>query len=195
MATIGFSMLATFLVISNIEHKMTIALLIGAVVIFFCFIIFKALRKHLAVIFALFGVIAFTFSFVGAEKYYLGEVKEFENDQTLTGVVCATPTDSDYAFTYIIKLQGKGYKVRFVSENDNFLEEGDCVKLVGKSEEGYEITDFFENSLSSKVYFTFFEDDECKIYKTGETNWFYKNIGVVKREFVENRNKTETFLC
>ncbi len=185
MATIGFSMLVTFLVISNITHKMTIALLIGAVVIFCCFLIFKSLRKYLSVVFALIGVITFTFSFVGAEKYYLGELKEFENEQTLTGVVCATPTDSDYAFTYIIKPNGKNYKIRFVSDEDNYLEEGDCVKLVGKSAEVYETSNFFENSLSSKVYFTFFGSDGCNLYKTGEVDWYYKNMGAIKRGFVE----------
>ncbi len=185
MATIGFSMLVTFLVISNITHKMTIALLIGAVVIFCCFLIFKSLRKYLSVVFALIGVITFTLSFVGAEKYYLGEVKEFENEQTLTGLVCETPTDSDYAFTYIIKPNGKNYKIRFVSDEDNYLEEGDCVKLVGKRAEVYETSDFFENSLSSKVYFTFFGSDGCNLYKTGEVDWYYKNVGAIKRGFVE----------
>ena len=185
MATIGFSMLVTFLLITNITHKMTIALLIGAIVTFCLFVILKSLRKHLNIILALLGVISFTISFVGAEKYYLAEVKEFENEQTLTGVVSATPTDSDYAFTYIIKPKGKNYKVRFVSSENYYLEEGDCVKIVGTSAEVYETTDFFENSLSSKVYFTFFGSNECNLYKTGEVDWYYKNVGAIKRGFVE----------
>ena len=81
MATIGFSMLLTFLLITNITHKTTIALLIGAIVVFCCFIIVKNLRKYLSVIFALFGVIVFTFSFVSAERYYLKETKKMENEQ------------------------------------------------------------------------------------------------------------------
>ena len=118
-AVIGSSMLIAFLVVSNITHKMTIAFLTGAVVIFSCFLIFKTLRKYLSVIFALIGAITFTFSFIGAEKYYLNEMESFENEQILTGVVCEIPTDSDYAFSYIIKPDNKNYKVRFVTGENN----------------------------------------------------------------------------
>ena len=185
MATIGFSMLLTFLLITNITHKMTIALLIGAIVIFCFFVIIKKLRKHLSVIFTLFGVIAFTFSFVSAEKYYLNETMEMGNEQTLIGVVCETPTDSDYSFSYIIKLSDKNYKVRVVSNEDMFLCEGDYVKIVGSCEQTNEDIDLFEHSLSSKVYFTFFEGDDCVVDKTGEVSWYYKNIVAVKRSFTE----------
>ena len=60
LAVIGYSMLITFLVVTNITHKMTIALLTGAVVIFLLFIAFKRLRKQLFVIFSLSGVILFS---------------------------------------------------------------------------------------------------------------------------------------
>lgn len=184
-ALIGSSMLIAFLVVSNITHKMTIALLTGAVVIFSCFLIFKPLRKYLSVIFALIGVITFTFSFIGTEKYYLNEMESFENEQTFTGVVCEMPTDSDYAFSYIIKPDNKNYKVRFVTEGNKFIREGDCVKLNVINCEEYTDTDMLEHSLSSKVYFTFFESDECIIEKTGEINNFYKTIGKAKREVSE----------
>lgn len=184
-AVIGFSMLITFLVITNITHKMTIALLSGAVVIFCCFLIVKDLRKYLSVIFALFGVIVFTTSFVVAEKYYFDEMKSFEKEQTLTGVVCQMPTDSDYAFTYIIKPDGKNYKIRFVTESNAFIREGDYVKMHITHYENYEETDMLENSLSSKVYFTFFANDECYVEKTGKTNLYYKTVGSIKREFAE----------
>ncbi len=185
MATIGFSMLLTFLLVTNITHKMTITLLIGAIVVFCLFILVKKLRKQLSVIFSLFGVIIFTFSFVFAEKYYFDEMALMKNEQTLTGVVCATPTDSDYAFTYIIKPNGKKYKIRIVSDDDKFLAEGDYVKIVGKCNETYEETDFFENALSSKVFFTFFDGNDCSIKMTSEVDWYYKNIGAVKRGFSE----------
>lgn len=184
-AVIGSSMLIAFLVVSNITHKMTIALLTGAVVIFSCFLIFKTLRKYLSVIFALIGVITFTFSFIGAEKYYLNEMESFENEQILTGVVCEIPTDSDYAFSYIIKPDNKNYKVRFVTEENRLIREGDCVKLSVINCEEYTETDILEHSLSSKVYFTFFGSDECIIEKTGEINYFYKTVGKVKREVSE----------
>lgn len=189
MATIGFSMLLTFLLITNITHKMTIALLIGAMVIFCCFfccfLIVKKLRKHLSIIFALFGFIVFTFLFISAEKYYFNEKLEMENEQFLSGVVCEMPKDSDYAFTYIIKPENKNYKIRYVSETDHFLREGDIVKVNGKCNDENQDKDLFGNSLSSKVYFTFFESDECSIKKTGEINYYYKNIGAVKRAFSE----------
>ena len=183
MAIIGFSMLLTFLLITNITHKMTIALLIGAVVVFCCFILVKKLRKYLSVIFALFGVIVYTFSFVSAEKYYLNETKEMENEQTFTGVVCATPTDSDYAFSYVIKPEGKKYKIRYISQEDKFLCEGDYVKFIGKCETTEEDIDWFENAISSKVYFTIFESDTSSIQKLSGENWYYKNIGSVKLFF------------
>lgn len=185
MATIGFSMLITFLLITNITHKMTVALLTGAIVIFSCFLIVKKLRKHLSIIFALFGFIVFTLSFISAEKYYFNEKAEMENEQYLSGIVCEMPKDSDYAFTYVIKLDNKNYKIRYVSETDHFLREGDIVKVNGKCDDENQDKDLFGNSLSSKVYFTFFESDECSIKKTGEINYYYKNIGAVKRAFSE----------
>ena len=185
LAVIGSSMLITFLVVTNITHKMTIALLTGAVVIFLLFIAFKRLRKQLFVIFSLSGVILFSSLFISAEKHYLNEMKEFENEQVLTGVVCQIPTESDYAFTYIIKPDGKNYKIRFVTDSDAFIFEGDYVKMSLTGCEEYEEAQFFEHSLSSKVYFTFFESDECKIEKTGEINPYYQKIGMFKRGFSE----------
>ena len=54
-----------------------------------------------------------------------------ESEQLISGVVCEIPYDSDYAFSYIIKPENKRYKLRFVSSVDEFLKEGDRVKLVG----------------------------------------------------------------
>lgn len=184
-AVFGFSMLVTFLIITNITHRMTIALLIGAVVIFSCFLTFKGLRKCLSVIFALFGAITFTIAFIGAEKYFLNETESFEQGQNLTGVVCEIPTESDYAFTYIIKPDGKNYKIRYVTESDIFLREGDCIKMFLANNSDFEEMDWLDNSLSSNIYFTFFEGDECEVEKTGEINSYYKNIGAVKRGFSE----------
>jgi small GTP-binding protein len=90
------------------------------------------------------------------------------------------PKDSDYAFSYVIKPENKNYKIRYVSESDHFLREGDLVRIKGTCEKENRDKDMFGNSLSSKVYFTFFESDESSIAKTGEINCYYKNIGVVK---------------
>ena len=185
MATIGFSMLVTFLIITNITHKMTIALLIGAIVTFCLFIVLKNLRKHLNIILALLGVISFIISFVSAEKYYFNERIKMKTEQLFSGVVCEIPNDSDYAFSYIIKPENKSYKLRFVSSDDEFLKEGDCVTLFGVYNNENTDSDMFLNSLSSSVYFTYFEEDDCIIEKTGEINYYYKNIGAVKRAFSE----------
>ncbi len=124
-------------------------------------------------------------SFISAEKYYFNEKSLMENEQLITGVVCEIPKDSDYAFSYVIKPEKKNYKIRYVSENDKFLREGDLVRVKGACEKENQDKEMFGNSLSSKVYFTFFQSDECSIEKTGEINYYYKNIGIVKRNFSE----------
>ncbi len=184
-AVIGFSMLMTFLAITNITHKMTIALLAGAVVIFSCFLFFKSLRKYLSVIFVLFGVITFAISFVCAEKYYLNEMNNFEKEQIIQGVVCETPKESDYAFTYIVKVEGERYKVRFVTQNNKFLSEGDYVSLTVLNGDDKNDAEMIKHSLSSRIYFTFFESDKCIIENTGKVNVYYKYAGMAKRVFSE----------
>ncbi len=184
-AVIGFSMLATFLLVTNISHKMTVALLIGATVSLFVFILFKRLRKYETLIFSLVGIISFALLFITSEKNFVNEQAFFETQQTIKGVVCQTPTNSDYAFTYIVKIEDENYKIRFVSEEDKFINEGDCVAVTVDNYDTAVETDFFENSLASKIYFTVFESDGSSIENTGKTNFFYKNIGAVKRAFSE----------
>ncbi len=182
-ATIGFSMLVTFLAVTNISHNLTVALLSGATVAFCLFILLKPLRKYKTVIFSLLGVILFMLSFVSEEKFYTGQRDLLSSPQTIKGVVCQTPAQSDYAHSYIIKCENNNYKIRFVAVEDKFLNEGDCVTIVTDKYEMATDEEFLKNSLSSKVYFTFFESDECFIKKTGKTNYIYKNIGAVKRSF------------
>ncbi len=183
-AVIGFSMLAAFIIVSNISHSVAIALLIGAVAIFCGFIIIKPLRKNLIVIFALFGVIVFSISFISAEKYYLQEFEKANESQVISGIVCETPKSSDYAYTYVVKVADKNYKVRFVAEEDCLISNGDYVKI---NTSGYADVDdeTLRNSLSSRVFFTIFQDDKCTIEKTGKTDFYYKNIGVIKEKFTE----------
>ncbi len=168
-AVVGISMLISFLIVTNITHKTAIALLIGAVAIFSCFVILKPLRKHLNIIFSLFGVIAFTVSFISAERYYAQESEKSNEKQTIYGVVCEMPKESDYAFTYVVKVEDENYKIRFVSEESCGLFEGDFVKIntTGYAETETDMLPYF---LSSKVFFTVFADDEISIEKTGKTN-------------------------
>ncbi len=125
------------------------------------------------------------FSFVLSEKNYISEEKSFGEQNMVTGVVCQTPVKSDYAFSYIIKVDNKNYKIRFSAQEDKFLQEGDCVAISLNGYDDAESTELMEYSLSSKIYFTVFESDECSIKRTGATNLFYENIGIVKREFLK----------
>ena len=183
-AVIGFSMLATFLIVTNITHEMTIALLAGAVVIFSGLIIIRSLRKFQFAIFSLAGIILFTTLFVSAESHYLSEIEEMRDKEMITGVVCETPKDTDYSATYVIKVDGECYKVRFSSGEDHFIEEGDCVRIHFSEVEEPQAY-IISGDLSSRIYFTFFGGDDCTIEKTGEEKLYYKHIGDAKRWFAE----------
>lgn len=183
MATVGFSILAVALLVTNISIKLTVALLLGATVVFCLFLAFKSLRKYKTVLFITFAVAIYILSFIFTQSVYIKAEKEYENQVEIRGVVCQTPQETDYAFTYIIKLDNENYKIRYVSEDNKMFREGDVVSgVVVKSDEQYKDV-FFENSLSSKVYFTFFEGEGVFLDKTGETNRFYANLGTVKNWF------------
>lgn len=182
-AVIGFSMLLVSLLITNISFKSSVALLIGATVIFCVFIVFKKLRKYKFIIFSLFAVAIYIISFIFTQSIYINAENKFENQTKISGVVCQTPQETDYAFTYVIKLHNENYKIRYVSEDNKMFREGDVVSgIVTRSEEQFKDV-FFENSLSSKIYFTFFEGEDTFIDKTGEINGFYKDLGTVKNWF------------
>ena len=182
-AVIGFSMLLVSLLITNISFKSSVALLIGATVIFCIFIVFKKLRKHKFIIFSLFAVAIYIISFIFTQSIYINAENNFENQTKISGIVCQTPQETDYAFTYVIKLHNENYKIRYVSEDNKMFREGDVVSgIVTRSEEQFKDV-FFENSLSSKIYFTFFEGEDTFIDKTGEINGFYKDLGTVKNWF------------
>lgn len=180
---IGFSMLIISLLVTNISFKLTVALLIGATVIFCIFLIFKKLRKYKIIIFSSFAIVVYIVSFIFTQNIYYNTTLEFENKTEIKGVICQTPQETDYAYTYVIKLDNKNYKIRYVSEENKMFREGDVVSGFVVQNDDYYRDEFFENSLSSKIYFTFFEGDETFIDKIGETNGFYKNIGTVKNWF------------
>ncbi|MBR5201792.1 MAG: ComEC/Rec2 family competence protein [Clostridia bacterium] len=183
MATVGFSMLLVSLLVTNISFKSSVALLIGATVAFCLFISFKKLRQYKFVIFSLFAVVIYIVSFVITQNVYIKAESKYKEQTQISGIVCQTPKETDYAFTYIIKPDNENYKIRYVSQDNKMFREGDIVSGVVKTSENEFVDDFFENSLSSKVYFTFFEDEDVSLDKTGETNKFYKNIGAVKSWF------------
>ena len=182
-AVIGFSMLLVSLLITNISFKSSVALLIGATVVFCLFITFGKLRKYEFVIFSTVAVAIYIISFIFTQNIYINAEKKYENQVKISGVVCQTPQETDYAFTYIIKLDDENYKIRYVSEDNKMFREGDIVSgVVTRNNEKFKDV-FFENSLSSKIYFTFFEDENTFIDKTGEMNSFYKGLGAVKNWF------------
>ena len=183
MATIGFSMLLVSLLVINLSFKSSVALLIGATVVFCIFIAFKKLRKYKLVIFSTFAVVIYIVSFIATQNAYIKAENEYENQVKISGVVCESPQETDYAFTYVIKLNNENYKIRYVSEDNKMFREGDIVSGIVTTSEGQFKDVFFENSLSSKIYFTFFEGEKTFLDKTGNTNRFYANIGSIKNWF------------
>ncbi len=183
MAVVGFSMLLVSLLVTSISFKSSVALLVGATVIFCFFTAFKKLREYKLVIFSTFAVMVYIVSFICTQSIYINAENKYENQTKISGVVCQTPQETDYAFTYVIKLDNENYKIRYVSENNKMFREGDVVSgIVTKSDEQFKDM-FFENSLSSKIYFTFFEGENTFLDKTGEINNFYANMGMAKNWF------------
>ena len=116
-AVIGFSMLAVSLLITNINFKSSVALLIGATVAFCSFIAFKRLRKYKFVIFTSLAVAVYIVSFIFTQSIYINAENKYENQTKISGVVCQTPQETDYAFTYVIKVNNENYKIRYVSDS------------------------------------------------------------------------------
>ena len=191
-AVIGFSMLFVTLVFYNISFKASVALTIGATVIFCLCLPFKAMRKNKFLLFSLASVIAFSLTFTLCQHQYITAEKNMGETVEIRGVVCQTPTHSDYAHTYIIKLESENYKVRYVTEDNRFFAEGTIVSGTLKRDVSeYVESDFLDSSLASKVYFTFFETDDFRLERTGETDLIYKTLGEIKSAFT---NITYTYL-
>ena len=173
-------MLIGSLLIAKLSIKMTVALIIGAIVIFFVCLFFKKQRQDKTILFALIAVVLYATSFLVAEMGYykakaeLGEVKEF------TGVICEIPKYSDEALAYVVKPDNENYKIRYVTHDNKELEMGDRVKVNAILSENEDNYDYFENSLASKVYFTVFEGEKTSIEKTGETHFYYSVVGKFK---------------
>ncbi len=183
-AVIGFSMLFGSLIFYNISFNTSVALTIGAAVIFCLFLLFKALRKNKTLLFSLAAVIAFSLSFMLCQYQCVTAEKNMGETVEVRGVVCRTPTHTDYAHTYIIKLENENYKVRYVAEDNRFFTEGTIVSGTVKKEVAeYAESDFLDSSLSSKIYFTFFETEDFRLERTGEMNSLYKALGELKSAF------------
>ena len=191
-AVIGFSMLLSTLIFYNISFRLSLALTIGMTVIFCVFLCFKIFRKNKFILFSLVSVVAFSLSFITAQYEYVNIERSMGETVEIHGVVCQTPTHSDYAHTYIIKLENENYKIRYASEENRYFEQGTIVSgTLKKSANPYEEPDFLDSALASNIYFTFFEDKDFRLESTNENNVFYSAIGKIKNAFA---NATYTYL-
>lgn len=181
-AVIGFSMLSTFLIVTNLNFNQTVAITLMAAVLLLFFLVFKKARRNQILITVLISAILFSCSFIFAQSEY---VKLMDMQGEISGIVCEKPENSDYANTYIIKVSGEDYKIRYVSEYDRNFKQGDKVsgKLVLQRND--DNIDYFESSLSSKVYFTCFENEASQLDFTGEKDWIYYYAGSIKQWFAD----------
>lgn len=183
-AVIGFSMLFSTIIFYNISFKASVAITLAAAVIFCILLPFRKVRRIKIPYFALASVIIFSLSFMLCQFRYVQAERSMEETVNIRGVVCEAPTHSDYAHTYVIKLENKNYKVRYVSENNRYFTEGTVVSGTVKGiDEEIPEADFLDSSLASHIYFTFFEDEEFRLISTGETNEVYKTLGEIKNSF------------
>lgn len=171
-AVIGFSMLSSFLVVSNLTFNQTVAVLLTATVLFCLSLFFKKTRKSKIFLTVLLSVAIFSMSFITAQNEYI-EISSEDMHREIEGIVCQTPTNSDYANTYIIKVYGENYKIRYVSETDRGFKQGDIVSGKVNLQENKEDTDYFESALSSKIYFNCFEDENNKLSTTNKKLIYY----------------------
>ena len=109
------------LIFYNISFILSVALTIGMTVIFCALLCFKIFRKNKFILFSLVSVIAFSVSFMTAQYGYVTAENNMGETVEISGVVCQSPTHSDYAHTYIIKLQNENYKIRYVSDDNRFF--------------------------------------------------------------------------
>ena len=128
-AVIGFSMLLSSLLIAKLSIKMTVALIIGAIVVFFVCLFFKKQRENKTIIFALIAVVLYAASFLVSEFGYYKAKTDLGETKEITGVICEIPKISEEAFTYVVKLDDENYKIRYVSQENKRLEMGDKVKM------------------------------------------------------------------
>ncbi len=185
-AVIGFSMLLSSLLFYNISFKASVALTIGAAVIFCLILIVKPLRNQHFLKSVLVGIIAFSLSFTVCQDDYINIISSQNETMEIHGVVCQAPTHTDYNHIYIIKPYNCSYKIRYISEENRFFEEGDIVRgtLLNDNISTIE-ADYLDSALSSKIYFSFFESESYKLVRTGATDDFYKAIGSLKNAFTK----------
>ncbi len=183
-AVIGFSMLLSALIFYNIDFKSSVALTIGVAVIFCLILAIKPFRRLDFIKGILIGILIFSIPFINCQADYIEVLSTQKSEVKIHGVVCQAPTHTDYNHIYIIKLFDNNYKVRYISEDNRFFEEGEIVRgvVANPNSEEFDI-EYLESSLSSKIYFSYFETDEHKLSSTGVYSKLYKALGQFKNAF------------
>lgn len=177
-------MLSTFLIISELTFYQTVAVTLTATVLFCLLLFFKKTRKNKIILTILLSAVVFSTSFIIVQGEYAKILNE-DMHKDIKGVVCEMPTHSDYANTYIIKVYGGNYKIRYVSEYDKGFKQGDIVTGKIMLQENNDNTDYFESALASKIYFNCFEDENSKLNSTNDKNFIYYYSGMVKELFTD----------
>lgn len=177
-------MLSTFLIISELTFYQTVAVTLTATVLFCLLLFFKKTRKNKIILTILLSAVVFSTSFIIAQGEYAKILNE-DMHKDIKGVVCEMPAYSDYANTYIIKVYGEDYKIRYVSEYDKGFKQGDIVSGKVVLQENKDIIDYFESALASKIYFNCFEDEGNKLNNTNLKNTIYYYSGIVKEWFTD----------
>lgn len=177
-------MLSTFLIISELTFYQTVAVTLTATVLFCLLLFFKKTRKNKIILTILLSAVVFSTSFIIAQGEYAKILNE-DMHKDIKGVVCEMPTHSDYANTYIIKVYGGNYKIRYVSEYDKGFKQGDIVSGKIMLQENNDNTDYFESALASKIYFNCFEDKDNQLNNTNLKNTIYYYSGMVKEWFTD----------
>lgn len=188
LALAGFVMLISFFILSNISFRASLWIIGIALVLLFVALLVEKLRKDKILLCILISLLVFTSSFVLTEKHYLDALENNKESHFLTGTVCETPKKSQFATSYIIKVQGENYKIRYISQNGRDFKQGDIVSGKLTLETNTEEIEYFESGIASKVYFNSFETEENFLENTGKKNKALSLIGNIKEWFVNTVN-------
>lgn len=172
-AIIGFSMAVSSLILVNISYNATVTVICAATVAFLFFICLRNIRGVKTLLTIIGAFLVFSLNFLWIQGKYANAVETNSGEQIISGTVCQSPSKSDYAYTYIIKADGKNYKIMYVAENDRGFQSGD--KVSGKIflETNDEDPEYFESAMASKTYFVSFETEKYALEKIGGRNFWY----------------------
>ncbi len=188
LALAGFMMLISFFILSELSFEHSLYLVGASSVLLVVALIIKKLRKDKILLCILISFLIFSTSFIFTEKYYLHVTENNNGPCELTGTVCETPKKSQVATTYIIKVQGENYKIRYISQDDRGFKQGDIVSGTAVLEKAENEIEYFESGLATRVYFNCLEAEESILENTGEKNIALSLIGAVRDWFVDTVN-------